>query len=314
MTREQAADDSGGVYLMSKIQKALERAKLLRAGRGGGEPLDLGTPVGGGLPRPGVAEDAPPAVSPAPWDARTEFDPVTEAAPEGNFFTQTRVVEVPESLLKQNKVFAIEEGHPINESFKLLRTRILQTLRPNGWNTIQITGFGSGEGKSTLAANLALSMCKDARQTTLLVDLNFRNPTLDRLFGFEPGCRGLRSYFQEGIPLREILVSPGISKMTVLPAGGVIENATELMGSPQMEKLVRELKQRYPDRIVIFDTPGLSLYPDSLVFSDYVDTILVVARAGKTSKTAIRNAMELLPRRKILGSVFNGVDNRNPGS
>ena len=68
---------------------------------------------------------------------------------------------------------------------------------------------------------------------------------------------GIESYFLDDTPLEELLVSPGIEKLTLLPAGRSVLDATEWMGSPKMEALVRELKERYEDRYILFDTPGI---------------------------------------------------------
>jgi capsular exopolysaccharide synthesis family protein len=200
---------------------------------------------------------------------------------------------------------AVDESHPVAEQFKLLRTRLFHQMRPRGLNTIQITGFRSGEGKSTLAANLAISVAKDARQTTLLVDLDFRQPTIHRLLGLDESLPGLKSYFLDGVELESVFVSPGIEKLTVLPAGGRLPNAPEIMGSPRMEALVRELKGRYPDRYIIFDTPPISEFPDPVVFSEYVDALLLVARADHTRADQISAAMNVIPAEKVLGLVLN---------
>ncbi|MHC1729287.1 MAG: hypothetical protein AB9866_25360 [Syntrophobacteraceae bacterium] len=171
---------------------------------------------------------------------------------------------------------------------------------------MQVTGFDPGEGKSLVAANLAISIARDARQTTLLVDLNFRNPTIHKLFSLG-SAPGLVSYFTDGVRIEKLLVNPGIEKLTILTAGGRLLQAPELIGSPGMEALVRELKERYPDRYIVFDTPSMHRFPDALVFSEYVDALLLVARAGFTSRISVKNTMNMVPRQKVLGLVFNDV-------
>ncbi|MCE5336085.1 MAG: hypothetical protein LLG06_16000 [Desulfobacteraceae bacterium] len=222
-------------------------------------------------------------------------------------YTRTRVVRIPEETFVKNKLVAALDDSPANEQFKLLRTQLFQYTRHRGLNTIQISGFGPGDGASLIALNLALSIAKDARQTTVLVDLNFRKPSIARLLGLDDGP-GLRSHLIDGVPLEEIFISPGIRKLTVLLAGGTITNPTELLGSPKMESLVRELKERYDDRYVIFDTPGISECPDPLVISEYVDGLVLVARAHRTPQSSIRAAMNLLPKEKIFGMVLNNVE------
>jgi non-specific protein-tyrosine kinase len=226
-------------------------------------------------------------------------------------YSCTKVVPLPAEHLSKNRIILDEQSQAAGQ-FKLLRTQVFNRTRSKGWNTVQVTGFGPREGKSFVAMNLAISIAKDSRQTTLLVDLDFRNPSIAGLFELDRSCPGLTSYFLDGVGLEEILINPGIEKLTVLPAGERIANASELIGSSRMEALIKELKQRYEDRYIIFDTPPMIGFPDALVFSDYVDSIILVARAGCTSQDDVQTAMDLVPREKILGLVFNDV--RSPDS
>lgn len=222
-------------------------------------------------------------------------------------YTRTRIVGVPEAHLLQRRIVAVAEDNPLADQFKRLRTRILQQTRPRRWNTIQVTGFGPSEGKSLVAANLAVSIAQDTRQTTVLVDLNFRRPAVASLFGFESETDGLTSYFFDGKALEELFINPGIAKLTVLPAGRKVIQSTELVGSSKMESLIKELKHYYDDRYVILDTPGIGTCSDPLVISEYVDAILLVARVNQTSQASIKAAMAHIHRDKLLGVVLNDV-------
>ncbi len=222
-------------------------------------------------------------------------------------YIYTKVVEVSHDLLKENKLVAVDETHPVTDQFKLLRTRIFQLTRNKGLNTIMVSGFDSDEGKSLVAANLAIAIAKDTRQTTLLVDVDFRRPSIHKLFGIDPSKKGLKQYFEDNVPLQDIFISPGINKLSLLIAGGNIPDAPDLIGSPKMEEFVREVKNRYPDRYIIFDTPGLNTCPDPLVFSQYIDAIILVARSNYTSIDSVKSVMEILPKEKLLGTVFNDV-------
>ena len=229
----------------------------------------------------------------------------------GPTYCTTRVIPIPSRSLRENKVI-LDETDPIAEHFKLLRTLIFNKMRPEGLNTLQITGFGCGEGKSYIAANLAISIARDSRQTTLLVDLDFRDPSVHCLFGLGETAPGIVSYFSGDAGLEEIFVNPGIEKLTILPAGCKTVQATELMGSAKMEALVRQLKERYPDRFIIFDTPPMNGIPDALVFSQYVDSLILVGRAGFTTRESVKKTSGLVPREKVLGLVFNDYEVPGP--
>jgi protein-tyrosine kinase len=280
---------------MSQLKKALERAKAERL-------------------FPNILEAPAPVPTFLEKDMdRLDCNGAPSCLPDEVVFSDTRVLEVsPEEHIK-NRLVAINENDTVAEQFKHLRTQIFKRTRPNGWNVIQVTSFGIGEGKSTVAANLAISIAKDTRNTTLLVDLDFRRPSLDRLFGLGPECIGLKSYFLDDTPLEELFVSPGIRKLALLPAGGKVTHAAELLGSPKMEALVKELKNRYPDLCIIIDTPAINACPDPLIISEYVDAVLLVVRTGHTTQESIKAAVERIPKDKVLGIIMNEMESVETG-
>jgi protein-tyrosine kinase len=260
---------------MSRIQRALEKAKELRPDQ---KIIDIqGTPEHGGSNGSGA-------------EVR---------------YSETKRIDVPEAELLRNRIIAVNDQNPAADQFKFLRTQVFQYTRPKNWNTIMVTGFGPGEGKSMVAANLAVSIARDPRQTALLVDLDFRRPCIDRLFGLDPKTVGLKSFLLDGVPLEEILLNPGIQNLTILPTGGSLLKASETLGSPKMEALLKQLKRRYKDRYIILDTPGINVCPDPLIISEYTDAIVLVARAGITTRANIVAAMERIPKEKVLCIVFN---------
>ena len=264
---------------MSQIKKALERAKAERLSLV--NLRETGRETG---------EQKPEA---------------SEKSEEPIHYTRTRVVDVPVEQLLKRKLVVLEERNPLSDQFKRLRTRLFRETRPRKWNIIQVSGFGPAEGKTLVAVNLAISIAQETRQTTLLVDLDFRRPSIGRLLGLSPEIPGLKSYFFDGVPLKDLFVNPGIARLTVLTAGGHVSHSTELVGSPKMEKLLKELKHRYDDRYVILDTPGVGVCSDPLVIAEYVDGILLVARLDHTSQKTIKAVMAHIPREKILGVVLN---------
>lgn len=219
----------------------------------------------------------------------------------------SRVNQIPLETLISNKVFAIEEKHRVCDQFRLLRTRIIQHMKQNGLRTIMVSGFGFQEGKSTIAANLAVTFSKEINCTSLLVDLDFRNSAIHRIFGIGSHSGGLTDYLLGQRSMEEIFVRPGIDKLSILPAGRDVPNAPELLGSPSMKDMVNELRERYPDRFVIFDVPSASKSPAPLIVSEHIDAILLVARKGVTKQAEVKQVMGLIPKAKILGLVFNDV-------
>ncbi len=114
---------------------------------------------------------------------------------------------------------------------------------------------GKKDGKTTTAVNLASSLSLEVGYTVLLVDANLRHPGVHTQFGLS-ASEGLSDYLLDNAPLSDLLLHPkGIDDLTILPAGKVIRNSSEMLNSPRMGTLVQELKSRYPQRIIIFDLP-----------------------------------------------------------
>ena len=152
--------------------------------------------------------------------------------------------------------------------------------------------------------NLAIILAKESRQTVLLVDADLRQPSIGTIFGIN-SSPGLKDYFLNDVPLKDILVHPELETLTIIPGGGRMNNSTEIIGSHKMEELVVELKTRYKDRFIIFDTPALNQCPDALVLSSYLDGIVLVARAAYTTTEDIKSGLELVKDRNVLGIVLN---------
>jgi protein-tyrosine kinase len=193
------------------------------------------------------------------------------------------------------------------DSVKILRTRLLQLTRDRGWRTVLVTSARPGEGKTVTAINLAFAMAREYQQTIVLVDGDLRNPTIGTYLGIE-GQKGLANYFVDDTPLHQIILWPGVEKLTLISGGPPLPNSAEVIGSPRMQALVQEMKARYEDRYVFFDFPPLLTTADALAFLPLVDCVLLVVEAGKTSARDIVRAKKLIPEEKLLGLVLNKSD------
>jgi len=219
-------------------------------------------------------------------------------------YTNTRMVPMPVNELREKRIIT-EQQNSISDAYRVLRTQVLQRLNEKNWNTLAITSPGSGEGKSITAINLAMSLAREVDNTVLLIDANLRSPKLDKYFDFHSDY-GLSDYLQQDKSLGEMLVNPqGVPRFVVLPAGRAIANSSEMLSSPKMQRLVEEVKHRYPSRIVIFDLPPLLESSDTLAFIPNADATLVVIEEGKTQEKELRRAFELLQGNEVLGTVLN---------
>jgi protein-tyrosine kinase len=273
---------------LSFINKALEKAKSLHHQKVKPDPaLRQASPQ---LPMPDL-------------DEITGFG----ETPEEIHHTYTRKVTVDMDLLRRNRLIVPGCDGNLGEAYKLLRTHILHSTKRESRNTLMVTGPLPNEGKTLTAINLAIAISQRVGQTVLLVDGDLRNPSVHRYLDL-PAGPGLVDYLTSGYPIAECLVHPeGLANLVVLPAGQSTTQAGELLSSPLMVDLVRELKHFYPDRYVLFDLSPL-LYADPLAFAPLVDGIILVVEAGSTPREEITRAVELFKNFSVLGCVLNKVD------
>jgi len=188
------------------------------------------------------------------------------------------------------------------EQYRALRTRIMQVSHGGAAHTVLITSPGRGEGKSLTAANLALTMGQDYQRRICVVDADFRAPQQHRLFGLAE-TPGLSDVLLGRAPLEEALVTIEDLGLTVLPAGLPPDHPAELLGTSAMRRTLDTLRSRF-DRIVI-DAPAAAPLADVGVLMPLVDGVLLVVRAGITSKPAIHEAVAAIDPAKCLGLVLN---------
>jgi non-specific protein-tyrosine kinase len=260
-----------------KLKQALEKAKLMRGDTTASRPEVVSRP----LER---------RVAGSEWKA-----PV---------YSESNRVELEHAALMANRCVCIEPDAPALEYYKVLRTKIQHLMRSKGWNTVMIASPRESEGKTLTAINLALTFAKSYNQTVMLVDCDLRRQCVHRTLGLDSPM-GLVDFLVDEKPLKDFIVWPGIDKLTLISGGRSVQNSAELLGSTRMKSLVQELKSRYEDRTLIFDTAPVLVNADAIALSPLVDAILLVVDEGKTGLRDIRKTISSLPQEKILGYVLN---------
>src|SRR4030095_1474647 len=220
-------------------------------------------------------------------------------------YTHTPTVAIAPRVLERHRVAAVY-ADTLADAFKLLRTQILMEMRKNGWQTLAVTSPNKGAGKSTIALNLATSFAQEVDHTALLVDADLRDPDVGRMLELERGP-GLADYLMGKAKLEDLLVHPDIGHLVVLPAGAPIAKASELMRSPMMAELVRELRNRYRDRFIVVDAPPILAGADTLALSTYLDATIMIVEERKTRRGDLERSFELLARSNsnVIGVVLN---------
>jgi protein-tyrosine kinase len=191
-----------------------------------------------------------------------------------------------------------------SEQFRLLKNNILFPEKGTVPKCIMITSTTPGEGKSFVAANLAITLAQSIDEYVLLMDCDLRAPSIHSMFGYN-NHHGLSEYLSKAKPLSSLLVNSFLDKLTVLPAGQIPDNPSELLSSEQMRRLIHEVKLRYSDRYIIIDTPPPSLTSETSAISRQVDGIVIVIKQGQTRKKDILNVIDIYGKEKILGVVYN---------
>ena len=222
-------------------------------------------------------------------------------------YTQTRYIDLSQGELAENRLIAGNQGDPRATAFRLLRTQVLHAMRENQWSTLAVTGATPSVGKTLIAANLAISISREVNQTVLLVDADLRRPSIHEYFRFKPEY-GLLDYLQGDAELQQLLVNPYFKRLVLLPGRGTTVESSELLSSPRMVNLVKELKSRYQSRVVIFDLPPLLNADDAMVFLPNIDSTLLVVENGKNTRSEVEDAMRILQGTNLIGTVLNKAD------
>jgi non-specific protein-tyrosine kinase len=188
------------------------------------------------------------------------------------------------------------------EAYRALRTNLQFSGLDRDVRTVLLTGAGSGEGTTTIAANLAVAVA-EAGQRVLLVDCNLRQPALHAAFGLplSPGLSNLLAANQSE-PTIESTSVPGLS---LIAAGDPPPNPAEFIASARLTALLGRLRERFD--LVLLDTPPVGIVTDAAVLAPRVDGVILVVSAGRTRRDLAKRAQQQLETvgARLLGAVLN---------
>ena len=225
-----------------------------------------------------------------------------------------RHVEIDLDRLQQLGMVTHDGGRtPAAEDFRLIKRPLLRRARgedgeaiPQG-NLIVVTSALPGEGKTYCAVNLAMSIAMERDITVLLVDADVARPSVLKVLGLgaEPGLMDI--LLNDQLALADVILRTNVATLSVLPAGRANKHATELLASRSMRRLLKEIAERYADRVVIFDSPPLLITTEASVLAAQMGQVVLVVEAETTTQHAVREALRQLDSCAHVNLIYNKI-------
>lgn len=212
-------------------------------------------------------------------------------------------LELDDEVLSKNLVFRGHETDSFSMAYKMLRTQVYQKMLQNDWSTLGVTSSNAGEGKSLTSLNVAFSLARASAKPLVLLDLDLRRPSIVSKLGVQPE-RGVIDYLVKGVSLQDVLVKLS-DNLLLMPGVESIKDASEILGSASMVKLLKDLRALFPDSLIIFDLPPVLVVDDVMALSPLLDTCLLVAEEGRTKQHDLEQALDLLQMTNLMGIVLN---------
>jgi protein-tyrosine kinase len=214
--------------------------------------------------------------------------------------------------LESMRIVSHNKDDPRARSFDMLRTQVLQSMDANGWQFLAVTSPTTGCGKTVTACNLAMSIARLPERSVLLVDLDMRKPKVANYLGIKRDF-GLLSVLQGRQNLSDAIVQVGIEREQLLVLPGEQTNASsEWMASPTMATLLETIKREFRSRIVILDLPPILAGDDVLSVLPQLQSILLIAEAGRSSVSEIKECTKHLKATPVVRVVVNKITEREP--
>ena len=255
------------------------------------------------------SQPAPQAASPPP--AHGSAVPAPEAS-AGQVHHTARMITIDQGRLRlAGMVTPSSDTTRIAEEFRIIKRPLLmkafgdQEQRVHNGHLVMVTSARPNEGKTFFALNLAMSLASERDLNVLLIDADFKNPSLPKRLGFTAE-KGLIDILADGQrDMSNVLIRTDVKNLSILPAGVGRADATEILASQQMVDFVEDIAKRYSDRVIIFDTPPVLASSEPSVLAMHVGQCVFVVEAEATSRRAIQEALTLISSCPNVSLVLN---------
>jgi len=207
----------------------------------------------------------------------------------------------------------------LSSEFRIIKRPVLTNVRDKSAavdraNLVMVTSSLPGEGKTFVAANLAMAIAMELDTTVLLVDADVARPSLLSRLGL-PSSRGLLDVLIDPtLDLADVILRTNVPNLSLLPAGAQQGRATEFLASDSMIRLVDELASRYSDRLIIFDTPPVLPSTEARVLASHMGQVIVVVAAEHTLQSSVQQTLAALERCPVVLPVLNQISRSEVGA
>lgn len=194
----------------------------------------------------------------------------------------------------------------VSEAYKAARMNLFFSLVKDGCRKIIFTSSLSGEGKSTTAVNMAITLAQQVSTKVLLIDCDLRKPKVNRFFNI-PSSPGLTNFLGGMQGVESVVRETESPNLNVVTSGVIVPNPSELLSSSGMEAFVRQMEAKYD--YILFDTPPVNVVVDALSLTGIADGVVIVVKEGSSMKPEFRRTVAMLEHAsaKILGVILNGA-------
>ena len=326
---------------MSIIEKALKSRRADSAARRGHEDASASTPEEGLRQAAGTPVDRSNQAEATGLPGQVAASPVAQSAPASAAMPGGSAVEAAsreatsgdgpdprplvtlrlDDLRQRGFLIPNQPRSRIAEEFRGIKRPLLRNISPSvpgvstpftNANLIMVTSALQGDGKTFSSINLALSMAMEQEKSILFVDADVVRATAGKVLGVPRGVPGLIDVLDEkrDIDPGDVILRTNIPNLRILPAGNASDKSTELLASEAMHDFMLELSKRYPDRVIVFDSPPLLLTTEARALASFMGQIVFVASADITPQHAVVEALEQLGEDKIVGVVLNRASRR----
>lgn len=228
--------------------------------------------------------------------------------PNSSKCAELQVVRTSSVACRQNNIITLGSGSetsgPADSAYRLLRSRIENLISIKGLTVIAFTSPEPADGKTTTTINLACSIARKKQQSVFLLDLDMRRPSVLRCLGIDVP-RNIAEFFAGQAEASQVLYNTDISNVIVAGCTQPIQNASELLASPNLQKLFETIKELSPSGIVLVDLPPANATDEAYIVSPYVDAIVLVVSERGTNRAALIQTMANLDNSKLVGIVYN---------